>query len=454
MNSILFSIASFVVALAILITAHEFGHFWVARRLGVKVLRFSIGFGPALWKRTSKVDATEYVVAAVPLGGYVKMLDEREGEVAEEELPRAFNRQSLPVRTAVVVAGPLFNFLFAILAYWMVFVSGDVGTKPVIGEVTPSTIAAQAGFQVGDEILAVSNRVTGTWESVVYTLLSESAGDSDVVLKVRTANGNMLDRTLPVKQLAGLMERDDFIGSVGLQVRRPELPAVIGELLPGEAAKSSGLLVGDRVLTVAGTEVSDWSGFVNYVQKHPDQTAQITLERANRVLTLELHIGHRSVGEHVIGRIGAGPHVPDGVFDQYISEEKFGPIAAVGASLAKTRDMTVFMLRMLGKMVTGHASLDNLGGPISIAQTAGKSASIGFVYFLKFLAIVSISLGVLNLLPVPVLDGGHLLFFLVEAVKGSPASEQAQLLGQKIGIMALILLMGLAFYVDISRLLG
>ncbi len=454
MNSILFSTVSFVVALAILITAHEFGHFWVARRLGVKVLRFSIGFGPALWKRTSKVDATEYVVAAIPLGGYVKMLDEHEGEVAEAELPRAFNRQSLPIRTAVVAAGPLFNFLFAILAYWMVFVGGDVGIKPVIGEVTPSTIAAQAGFQPGDEILAVSNRITGTWESVVYTLLSESAGDSDVVLKVRTANGNELERTLPVTQLAGLMEQDDFIGSVGLKVRRPELPAVIGELVPGEAAQSSGLQAGDKVLTVAGTAVSDWSGFVNYVRKHPDQTAAVTLERDNHVLNLELHIGQRSVGEQLIGRIGAGPQVPEGLLDEYRSVEKFGPIAAVGASLAKTGDMTVFMLRMLGKMVTGQASLDNLGGPISIAQTAGKSASFGFVYFLKFLAIVSISLGVLNLLPVPVLDGGHLLFFLVEAVKGSPASEQAQLVGQKIGLMALILLMGLAFYVDISRLLG
>lgn len=454
MNSILFTIASFVVALGILITVHEFGHFWVARRLGVKVLRFSIGFGPALWQWKGKTDGTEYVVAAIPLGGYVKMLDEREEEVAEEELPRAFNRKSLPVRTAVVVAGPLFNFLFAILAYWMVFVSGDPGTKPVVAEVAPTTIAAQAGFQVGDEILAVSGRVTGTWESVIYTLLSESAGDSDVILKVRDANGNELERSLPLEQLAGLMEEDNFIASVGMQVRRPVLPAIVGELVPGEAAQSSGLQVGDKVLTIADMPVSDWDAFVTYVREHPEQTAKITLERANQVLALELKIGKRQEGGRVVGRIGAGPNIPEGLFDAYRSVEQFGPIAAVGASLVKTRDMTVFMLRMLGKMVSGQASLDNLGGPISIAQIAGKSASIGFVYFLKFLAIVSISLGVLNLLPIPVLDGGHLLFFLVEAIKGSPASEQAQLLGQKIGIMALILLMGLAFYVDISRLLG
>ncbi len=454
MNSLLFTIISFVVALGILITVHEFGHFWVARRLGVKVLRFSIGFGPALWKRTGKVDATEYVVAAIPLGGYVKMLDEREEEVAEEEQARAFNRQSLSVRTAVVTAGPLFNFLFAIFAYWLVFVSGDVGTRPIIGEVVSTSIAAQSGFQSGDEILSVADRDTGTWESVVYTLLSESAGDGDIVVRVRDARENELERILPVDRLTQLMEENDFIGSVGLKVRRPVLPAVVGELVLGESAQSSGLQTGDRILTIAGENVLNWAGFVNYVRKHPDQTAEITLERDNQAVTLMLQIGKLQTGEQVIGRIGAGVEVPDGLFDEYRSEVKLGPVAAVGASMTKTWDMSVFMLRMLGRMVSGKASIDNLGGPISIAQTAGKSASIGPVYFLKFLAIVSISLGVLNLLPVPVLDGGHLLFFLVEGIKGSPLSEQAQLVGQKIGLMALLLLMGLAFYVDISRLLG
>jgi len=454
MNSLLFTIISFIVALGILITVHEFGHFWVARRLGVKVLRFSIGFGPALWSRTGKVDATEYVVAAIPLGGYVKMLDEREGEVAEEELSRSFNRQSLPVRTAVVTAGPLFNFLFAIFAYWLVFVSGDVGTKPVIGAVAPTSIAAQAGFQVEDEIISVAGRGTGTWESVVYTLLSESAGNGDVAIKVRDARGIEIQRHLPTVQLAQVMEESDFIGSVGLRVRRPILPAIVGELVPGEAAQRSGVKSGDHVLTIAGKPVSDWGGFVDYVRKHPDQTAEITLERDAQVMTLQLQIGHRKQGDQIIGRIGAGVEVPDGMFDEYRAEVKLGPLEAIGASMTKTWDMSVFMLRMLGRMVTGKASIDNLGGPISIAQTAGKSASIGAVYFLKFLAIVSISLGVLNLLPVPVLDGGHLLFFLIEGIKGSPPSEQAQLLGQKVGLMALLLLMGLAFYVDISRLLG
>jgi regulator of sigma E protease len=458
MNSMLFTIISFLVALAILISVHEFGHFWVARKLGVKVLRFSIGFGPALWKRTGKVDATEYMVAAIPLGGYVKMLDEREGEVAEEELHRAFNRQSLSVRSAVVAAGPLFNFLFAICAYWLVFVSGDVGTRPVVGEVTPATIAAQAGFQVGDEVIATAGDETATWESFIYTLISESAGDEDIVVLVRDIRENQRERVIPISLMAAVMEEKDFIGKIGLKVRLPKLPVLVTELEQGGSAKESGLLVGDKILSIAGAEFAGAGGFVNYVSKRPEQTVAIAIERNGKIQNMNLKIGIIKEKDKIVGRIGAGVRVPKGLFDEvrdeYRSEIKLNPIDAVGASLKKTWDMSIFMLRMLGKMLTGKASLDNLGGPISIAQTAGKSASIGAVYFLKFLAIVSVSLAVLNLLPVPVLDGGHLLFFFIEGVKGSPLSEQAQMVGQKIGIIALLLLMGVAFYVDISRMLG
>jgi len=454
MNSLLFTVISFLVALGVLITVHEFGHFWVARRLGIKVLRFSIGFGTPLWKRTGTVDGTEYVVAAIPLGGYVKMLDEREGEVPEQDLQRAFNRQSLAVRSAVVAAGPLFNFLFAIIAYWLVFVTGDVGTKPVVGEVTPTSIAAEAGFLVGDEFLAVGGRDTGTWESVVYALLSESVGDEDIAVRVRDSRGLEQARRLPIGELSTMTEDANFILRVGLMVQQPILPAVFGELVPGEMAEQAGIQSGDRVLAVAGEMVADWPSFVSYIRDHPDQLIALRLERAGAPLTLDLKIAGRKVGGKVIGRIGAGVYVPEGVFDAYRTEVKLGPIGAIGASIMKSWDMSVFMLRMVGRMVSGKSSLDNLGGPISIAQSAGRSASYGAVYFLKFLAVVSISLGILNLLPVPVLDGGHLLFFLIEGVKGSPLSEQMQELGQRIGLAALLLLMGLAFYVDILRLLG
>jgi len=454
MSSLLFTIVSFLVALGVLITVHEFGHFWVARRLGVKVLRFSIGFGTPLWKRTGTVDGTEYVVAAIPLGGYVKMLDEREGEVPEHELERAFNRQSLAVRSAVVAAGPLFNFLFAILAYWMVFVTGDVGTKPVVGAVTPASIAAEAGFVVGDEVLAVDGKDAGTWESVVYALLSASVGDEDIPVRVRDSRGMEQMRRLPIAGLSDMTEEANFISRVGLTVQRPVLPAVFGELVSGEMAEQAGIQSRDRVLSVDGEIMSDWTGFVSYIRAHPDQLVTLRVERAEVPLTLDLNITGRKVGDEVIGRIGAGVYVPEGVFDAYRTEVKLGPIKAIEASVVKSWDMSLFMLRMVGRMVSGKSSLDNLGGPISIAQSAGKSASYGFIYFLKFLAVVSISLGILNLLPVPVLDGGHLLFFLIEGVKGSPLSEQMLELGQRIGLAALLLLMGLAFYVDILRLLG
>ncbi|MES9871770.1 MAG: sigma E protease regulator RseP [Candidatus Sedimenticola sp. 6PFRAG7] len=454
MDSLLFTIASFIVALGVLITVHEFGHFWVARKLGVKVLRFSIGFGKAIWQRTGARDNTEYVVAAIPLGGYVKMLDEREDDVAEEEKPRAFNRKSLPVRTAIVAAGPVFNFLFAIFAFWAIFVAGDSGTRPLVGEVTVDSIAYQAGFQPGDELVSIGSRSTPTWESAVFALLSRSDSGSQLEVLVRSTQGYEESRMLSGDALLSLSEDGNMLQGIGITPKRPVVPPVIGELVPGEAASEAGIESGDRILSVDGKTVAEWNEFVAYVRSHPNELVQLDVERNGSLLEVPLHVGTLQSNGASVGRIGAGVYIPEGLYEEYRTEVQYGPIEAVGEAAVKTWDMSFFMLKMLGRMLTGEASVKNLSGPISIAQTAGKTASYGLVYFLKFLALVSISLGVLNLLPIPVLDGGHLLFFLVEAVKGSPMSEEAQLRSQKVGMLLLLALMGLAFYVDLARLLG
>ncbi|TVO77660.1 RIP metalloprotease RseP [Sedimenticola selenatireducens] len=468
MSSFLFSAGSFVIALAILIAVHEFGHFWVARKLGVKVLRFSIGFGKPLFSfrgKSSRSDGgsgseaqfeadlgTEYVLAAIPLGGYVKMLDEREGAVPEHYLSQSFNRQSVVVRSAIVVAGPLFNFLFALLAFWLIAVSGDTGSRPWIGKVSESSIAAEAGFAQDDEFLSVGDTPTPTWESAVYALLTESTVGGDVVVKVRDAKGYERIRVLPGDRLLGLAEDGRLLDRLGFAPKRPIIDPVIGQLVSGEPAEQSGFKVGDRVLSIDGIEVNTWSELVEYVRQKPGKLVDVTIDRMGVTSEIKLIIGQTKQAEQVFGRIGAGPYVAENLFDDYRVEVVYGPIDAVGVAATKTAEMSLFMLKMLGRMLTGDISIKNLSGPISIAQTAGKTASYGLTQFLKFLALVSISLGVLNLLPVPVLDGGHLLFFMIEAVKGSPLSESAQVLGQRLGLVILLSLMTLAFYVDLSRL--
>jgi regulator of sigma E protease len=454
MQSFFITLLSFLVALGVLITVHEFGHFWVARKLGVKVLRFSIGFGRPLWQRVGKVDGTEYVVAAIPLGGYVKMLDEREGEVAPEEWPRAFNRQTLGRRAAIVVAGPLFNLLFAVVAYWAILVVGDSGLRPVIGTVSEGSIAAGAGFRGGDEILAVAQRPTPTWEAALFAFLAGVLDGEDLPVKVREANGGDVTRWLEARVLAGLPEDPAVLGQIGLSPARPSLPPVVGEVVAGEPAAAAGLRSGDRILAVNGEPIQTWQRWVERVRASPEQVLRVEVEReGNR---LDLRIEPRSVtqGPEHIGRIGAGVFIPEGHDEQYRTLVRLGPVDALGEAVRKTLEMSRLMLRVLGRMLIGEASVQNLSGPISIAESAGKSASNGPGYFVKFLAVVSISLGILNLLPIPVLDGGHLLFLLIEAVKGSPLSEWAQLQGQRVGMALLLALMGLALYVDLGRLLG
>jgi regulator of sigma E protease len=454
MEETLLTVGSFVLALAILITVHEFGHFWVARKLGVRVLRFSVGFGRPLLRWVSPRDHTEYVVAAIPLGGYVKMLDEREGEVPAQELHLAFNRQNLWKRFAIVSAGPVFNLLFAIAVYWGILVTGDTGTRPVVGAVEPGSLAAEAHFAPGDEILAVGNRKTPTWESAVFSLMADALDGQDTIVRVREKGGAETVRVLDEASLAKLPENPAILDELGLKPARPVLPPVIGELVPGEPAEQAGLKPGDRVVSVNGTRVERWRQWVEIVQKNPGKTLRLEIRRGVQDLEIALVPHPVSGPQGEIGRIGAGPQVPKGLLDQYKVTVRLGPLEAIGASFEKTADMSTLMLRVMGRMLIGKASVENLSGPISIAETAGKTASYGLQYFIKFLAVVSISLGILNLMPIPILDGGHLLYFAIEGITGRPLSEQAQLQGQRIGLALLAALMTLAFYVDISRLLG
>lgn len=453
MEDLLLKIAAFIVAVGLLVAIHEFGHFWVARRLGVKVLRFSVGFGRPLWRFQKGPDDPEYVIAALPLGGYVKMLDENEGNVPAGERHRAFNRQALWVRSAVVFAGPLFNFLFAIAAFWGVLTLGETGVRPLVGEIEPGRPAAIAGFAVGDEILSINGQATPTWPLVMQELATNSLSDAEIRTIVRDAGGIERLRSMPSSAVGDLAETKDLLGHLGLEPERPSVPPVFGEIVSGEVADRAGIVSGDRIIRADGEPVSEWRDWVGYVQEHPGKTISLEVERAGRTLSVELTPAPIVRGEQVIGRIGASNQPVPGLMERYRATFRMGPLEAVPAAVAKTAEYSVLTLKVIWRIITGQASIHNLSGPITIADVAGKTASIGFVYFLKFLAIVSISLGVLNLLPVPVLDGGHLLYFAIEAIKGSPLSEAAMIQGQKIGLALLLGLMTLAFYVDILRFL-
>ncbi|NEV61484.1 RIP metalloprotease RseP [Thiorhodococcus minor] len=452
---LLFTIGSFVVALAILIAVHEFGHFWVARRLGVRVLRFSIGFGKALARWQRRPDGTEYVIAMIPLGGYVKMLDEREEEVPEALLDQAFNRQPLWKRTAIVAAGPLFNLLFAIFAYWAVFMAGDTGLKPVVGTVEPASIAAESGFRPGDELIQVGDRAARSWETAVFAVTVEAMDGADLSVRVRDDRGEERVLVVPGGVIADLAEEPNLLDHLGLEPSRPQIPPVIGEIVPGEAADQAGLQVGDRILSAGGVPVTSWQAWVEMVRDRPGEPMQLDVERDGAVVR-DLAVTPRVIdsGGERVGRIGAGVDVPEDLMAGYLVKVSYGPVEAMSEAVGKTVEMSALMLRVMGRMLVGEASVRNLSGPITIAEAAGRTASYGLDSFVKFLAIVSISLGILNLLPIPVLDGGHLLFFFVEWIKGSPLSEEAQLQGQKVGFVLLAALMTLAFYVDLSRLLG
>ncbi len=442
----------FIVAIGLLVAIHEFGHFWVARKTGVKVIRFSIGFGKVIWKYQKDSASTEYVLSIIPLGGYVKMVDEREGEVTAEDLPYAFTQKPLWARTAIVAAGPLFNLMLAVVLYWLVFMIGETGMRPIVGAVAPSTLAAQAGFVEGEEIVTVNNINTVTWRDTIETILA-SAMDAEqgIPVEVKTEEGVLLTHTLIIPFEIS-QEPKRLFKELGLRVWQPAIMPVVGRVVEKSAAAQAGLQIGDLILSANDVEFYDWLTWVKYVRGQAEQKLLVKIERDGHVM--ELNITPKSVieNEQIIGKIGVGVKVPEGLRDSLMVEYSLSPVNALIAAFERTWYYSGATLKMIGQMFIGNASVDNLSGPISIAQYAGKSAEMGLVSFLKFLAIVSISLGVLNLLPIPVLDGGHLLMFAVEAIKGSPVAEKVQIIFQQIGMVALLALMSLAMFVDIERL--
>lgn len=454
MTSVLFSILAFLVAISVLIAIHEFGHFWVAKKLGVKVLRYSIGFGKPIWKKTAGADNTEYVIASLPLGGYVKMLDEREGEVSEEEKHRAFNRQPVSKRFAIVFAGPAFNFIFAIFAYWLMFIIGVTGVKPIVGEIEAGSPAALAGLRTGQEIVAINEKPTPIWDVAIQTIVPALVDREPLDIEVRSQDGYTHNVTLDLRETDSELEPGELFKALGFKPWRPVILPVIGTVVAESPAERAGLLVEDKIVALDAKPISEWGELVEYVAARPDSDLRVTVSRQGREQTILLHTASATVNDKVVGRMGIGPKE----IGQYPEDMKilyrYSLLDSVGQSLGQTWDNTILTLKMIGKILVGEVSLRNLSGPINIAVYAGYSASAGFARFMDFLAIVSISLGVLNLLPIPILDGGHLMYYVVEIIKGRPVSDAAMEVGQRIGIALLLMLMSVAFYNDILRLLN
>ncbi|WP_275554409.1 sigma E protease regulator RseP [Mixta sp. Marseille-Q2659] len=446
MLSFIWSLAAFIVALGVLITVHEFGHFWVARRCGIKVERFSVGFGKALWRRRDRL-GTEYVIALIPLGGYVKMLDERVESVPPELRHQSFNNKTVWQRAAVIAAGPIANFLFAIFAYWLVFIHGVPGVRPVTGEILNGSVAAEAQILPGMELKAVDGIETPDWDAVRMALVGK-IGDAEVTLSLAPfGSSQRVEKRVDLRNWHFEPDKQDPVVALGIEPRGPEIETVLAQVQANSPASAAGLQAGDRIVKVDGQPLADWRGFVNLVRESPNKAIAVDVERQGETVSLTL----TPAAKGTEGFAGVVPRVLP-LPEEYKTVRQYGPFAAIGEAGEKTWQLMKLTVGMLGKLVTGDVKLNNLSGPISIAQGAGMSAEYGMIYYLMFLALISVNLGIINLFPLPVLDGGHLLFLAIEKIKGKPVSERVQDFSYRIGSILLVLLMGLALFNDFSRL--
>jgi len=448
--TVLNTILWFLVAIGILVVVHEFGHYLAARLAGVKVLRFSLGFGKPLVSRRFGRDQTEWTLSALPFGGYVKMLDEREGEVPAAEAHRSFNRATVWRRIGIVIAGPTANFLLAIVFYWALFLNGMPALKPLIGEPPAGTPAAHAGLAAGDEIRRVNGADTPSFQDLRLSLLR--AGVAGDPIELELADGRSVRLDAPPMDTENL-ERDT-LRPLGIVRYDPVIAPVIGQVLPDGAAARAGFQPGDRLIAANGKAVANWQDWVQRVRQHPAKPLRIEYERQGQ--RGELTVVPDAVDEagQRIGKIGAGPKVDEAVLATLMTEVRYGPVEALWQGAVKTWDMSLFTLEMMGRMVLGQVSWKNLSGPLTIADYAGQSASLGWISFVGFLALVSVSLGVLNLLPIPLLDGGHLMYYVAEVFTGRPVSERTMEIGGRIGMALLLLLMSFALFNDLQRLIG
>ncbi len=456
--SVLWHLLAFVVAVCLLVTVHEFGHFWVARRLGFKVLRFSVGFGRTLWSRVAGVDRTEYVIAAVPLGGYVKMLDEREAPVPPGELSRAFNRRPHWQRICVLLAGPAFNIIFAVLVLTgVLLMSGIAQVRPVVGDIEAASISGRAGLRAGDEILNINAHPVASQRDVLLDLLDAISGGTPVVLAVRAEDGAERRITLPLGDPAErrqLTEPSALMAGLGLRFYEPPIPAVLGVVEPDGPAARAGLKPGDTILAVNGEPVRDFPGVVSQIQSRPGQTVTLRYSRAGHDATAQVPVLAESHEGKTVGRIHVRPPPLPPLPESMLRRIHLSLPAAFVRANVEAWDITTLQARLFWRMLLGQVSMKNLSGPLSIAEYAGDSAALGLASFLYFLVIVSLALGFMNLLPIPILDGGQVVFQTIEWLKGSPLSERFQTIGQQLGIALLVLLMGVALFNDISRQFG